>query len=666
MKIISRLRIRSILTIGLVFMVVLVGYLSLVSYGGITQLASKSIPVIRENEALMKTVLDMRRAEKDLLLYDLRIADFFEVNSSQNLDQFKRDYDKAMEMITNLEALNQGLNILDAEQIDEVRTLLEQNHAAFLELIQLYKDKGYQSFGKVGELRIIEESIAGTLSGAEESFEIESALLLLKGYEKEYLISNDPEILKSFSEQLDKTYGAIGSFTGQGVDLGQLTGYVDDYAKTLQEVADLDGLIGRTGSEGKVGTYNASSTHLMGVLELNNREISESVGEIAARKLDAIRFASILVVCLSGLIGIAVAILVLKPIRTTNTVVAALSEGEGDLTVKMSEGKNEMGTLRKNMNCFIENIRQIVVLVKENTSFVNDSAQELNRAVSEANRNIETISQEVHSITTEIEYNSSVVEEISASVQEMAQSASDVGSDASALLINAKNVTEAIQSGSSNLDAMSLVVNEVKKNSKEVTEDIEKLESYSSEIESIIGIITGISAQTNLLALNASIEAARAGEHGRGFAVVADEVRKLAEESGKSTVRISNLIDMIHQMVGKTKMSIELEAEKIDKSVAMTGDANEGFKKIIIQVDDMVERIAHITELTKQQSDVSGQIAKSIDEVAGVTSNNASSAREISENVENQVAVFEEIGASLSELQRIAENLEEETNRFKV
>lgn len=666
MKILSRLRIRTILTVGLVFMVVLVGYLSFVSFNGIMGLNSKSIPVMRENEALMKTVLDMRRAEKDLLLYDLKNTDFFEVNSSQNLDQFKRDYDKAVEMVNNLDLLNQELHILEADEIAEVRTLLEENHADFLALTEMYKEKGYQNFGLIGELRTSEAAIAEAVSSIENSFEIRSALLQLKGYEKDYLLSNDVEILKSFSEELDRVKWTIQSHEGDVDALKVLMNELDVYQNLFFKITQLDEMIGRTSSDGEIGAYNASSTHLMGVLELNNRAISEQADAFAKGMLETIQFASILAVVLSVLIGFIIPVLVLKPIRTTNQVVETLSKGEGDLTVQMSEGNNEMGVLRRNINLFIKNIRKIVLLVKDNAEHVTKSSHELNRAVTEANTSIETISQEVHNITSEIEYNSSVVEEISASIQELAQSAYDVGSDASSLLENAKSVTDAVQRGSVGLDAVSEVVNEVKENSKEVTGEIEQLNAYSQEIESIIGIITGISEQTNLLALNASIEAARAGEHGRGFAVVAEEVRKLAEESGKSTVRISSLIDMIHKMVGKTKQSIELESEKIDKSVNMTEEASTAFKGIITQVDSMVERIANITALTKQQSDVSAQISKSVDEVAGVTTNSATSAREISANVENQVAVFEEIGASLEELQRIAENLEEETDRFKV
>jgi len=666
MKFLNSLRIRTVLSVGIVLMMVLIGYLGYVSYDGINGLSSNSIPLITSNETLMKTALDMRRVEKDFLLYDLKNSDFYEVNSSQNLDQFKRGYEKAQSILIEIEKHNNQMNILSQEQLEDAKVLMTQNHDDFLELVELYKLRGYKEFGMIGELRSIIHDVEMDLNDLISYGDFEIAMLQLRRTEKDYFLRNDPVYIERFTEKIDSFKTLIElSDTDETLKTSLISNLVSYNAKFI-EISNLDEEIGRSNTQGRVGEYNGSSTHLLGVLELNNRKISENVFDGATVLQNTISYTTILVIILSIGIGILIPVLVLRPIRTTNIVVEELSRGEGDLTVRMTENNNEMGVLRGNINKFIIKISDIVVNVKNSANRVASSSNELNRATSEANRNIETISREVQSITSEIEHNSSAVEEVTASVQEMAQSASEVGEDANVLLDNAKEVTQAVQMGSTDLDAVSESVNLVKINSKEVTGEIEKLESYSNEIESIIGLITGISQQTNLLALNASIEAARAGEHGRGFAVVAEEVRKLAVESSQSTEQISKLIGMIRHMVGKTKESIQNEAVQIDRSVEMTTTANEAFKGIILKVDRMEERIGHISELTQHQSEVTDQIARAMDEVAKVTTNNAGSARQINENVENQVAIFEEIGASLDELHRIAENLEEETERFKV
>ncbi len=108
-------------------------------------------------------------------------------------------------------------------------------------------------------------------------------------------------------------------------------------------------------------------------------------------------------------------------------------------------------------------------------------------------------------------------------------------------------------------DAMNEFVDTTVQNSKRAMELVEKMDAITTQVSSILGILTeveGIAKQTNLLALNAAIEAARAGEAGRGFAVVADEVRNLSENTNKFSKQIRVLVGKVSDSLVSAELSI--------------------------------------------------------------------------------------------------------------
>jgi methyl-accepting chemotaxis protein len=140
------------------------------------------------------------------------------------------------------------------------------------------------------------------------------------------------------------------------------------------------------------------------------------------------------------------------------------------------------------------------------------------------------------------------------------------------------------------------------------------IDSSSSEISKIIGIIDDIAFQTNLLALNAGVEAARAGDAGRGFAVVAQEVRELAQRSAKAAKEIKGLITT--------------SGEQVKQGVSLVGRTGSALDEIVTQVRSVSANIGAIVKSAQEQAIGVKEINAAVGTIDQGTQKNAAVAEE--------------------------------------
>ncbi len=204
---------------------------------------------------------------------------------------------------------------------------------------------------------------------------------------------------------------------------------------------------------------------------------------------------------------------------------------------------------------------------------------------------------------------------VASNVERIASGAGDIHSGITEI---AKNATEAATVGASATDLASAA-----------SETVSALESASSEIGHVTGIIREIAFKTTLLSLNAAVEAAHAGAAGAGFAVVAEEVKGLASTAAGSTEQIDARVTAMNAHVEK-----------------MTG-AISGIAAIVARMRAMQESIAAAMD---KQTSATTLISKGIQETArncgGASSREGihAMARELSRLAEDLEAVCSDEG----------------------
>jgi methyl-accepting chemotaxis protein len=143
---------------------------------------------------------------------------------------------------------------------------------------------------------------------------------------------------------------------------------------------------------------------------------------------------------------------------------------------------------------------------------------------------------------------------------------------------------------------------------------MQKIETSSKQISSIIGVIDEIAFQTNLLALNAGVEAARAGDAGRGFAVVATEVRALAQRSADAAKEIKGLISA--------------SGTQVEAGVRLVGETGKALTRIVEQVNRLSDLIGDIARSAQEQSTGLSQVSAAVNQMDQVTQQNAAMVEE--------------------------------------
>ncbi|MDH6268951.1 methyl-accepting chemotaxis protein [Rhizobium sp. SG_E_25_P2] len=233
-----------------------------------------------------------------------------------------------------------------------------------------------------------------------------------------------------------------------------------------------------------------------------------------------------------------------------DTLAAALGTlAEGDFSIRLDDLGAEFSEVQRDFNRMIEAVAEAIDNIKRVSVAVESGSQEL---------------------ATSAEQLAKRTEQQAAALEETAAALSEVSSTVDVAARNAQTAVQMVEEAKSDAHNSALIV-------RDAIGAMDQIQTSSSQIGKIIGVIDEIAFQTNLLALNAGVEAARAGEAGKGFAVVAQEVRELAQRSANaakeikqlvtvSSAEVSNGVNLVNR-TGDALVTIEERVNGITRSI---------------------------------------------------------------------------------------------------
>lgn len=291
---------------------------------------------------------------------------------------------------------------------------------------------------------------------------------------------------------------------------------------------------------------------------------------------------------IAGIVLVMVLMLVLivrsivRPLRAAVAAMGNIASGESDLTRTLeTHGKDEITELGGHFNAFIAKLRNVVSQLQSSSVALGQASTDLGCNAEQAQNRSQQQSQQMDLVAT-------AVNEVTYGVQDVAKNAEHAASEM-------RDAESQAQQGQVNIDNSLRQIEHLSGTIGQAVEVMKSLAGESTQIGSVLEVISSIAEQTNLLALNAAIEAARAGEQGRGFAVVADEVRLLAQRTQKSTAEIQAMIERLQK--------------HSDAAVKVIGDSNRSSQLTIEQANQAGQSLSSISQALRNLNSLNASIA---------------------------------------------------------
>jgi len=375
---------------------------------------------------------------------------------------------------------------------------------------------------------------------------------------------------------------------------------------------------------------------------------------------------SVIVVIVGIVIALGTARTIANPLREAMARMNAMADGDLSQAALETNLRDEIGQLIHATNLMNENNQNLLHHIHRVSEQINEESDALTNSAGEVKAGAEQVAVTMEELARGAENQAEHSNNLASMMNQFLDHVEEANESGEAIFSSSNNVLDLTNAGTSLMEKSHEQMQIIDEIVLDSVEKVEGLDEHSKEISELILVIQDIAEQTNLLALNAAIEAARAGEHGQGFAVVADEVRKLAEQVSFSVTDITDIVTRIQNESSVVSSSLRSGYEEVKEGTIQIDETRKTFLQISEAVEEMAERIRHVSGNLETIAKDSEEMSVSIEDIAAISEESAAGVEETSAQSQQASSSMEEVAGSSQDLKKLADDLEELIGQFKL
>lgn len=397
-------------------------------------------------------------------------------------------------------------------------------------------------------------------------------------------------------------------------------------------------------------------------------QIKENVDSTIDSLISKILFYVFVITAAGTLLAVFVAMSVTGAINKGVKVLKELASGNLSATIPKSitRRSDEAGELARAVEDLKNSLTDIISRLKSNSDSLLAASAMLNNMASRTMRTLNGFESAISDMTSGANKQAEDMNNAGNSVSVMSSVINTTTDEIAALNENSGSMLRNSDTASVNLKNLLDVNRKVKDAIDIIGESTAQTDRSITEISKAAKMVSDIAEETSILSINANIEAARAGQYGRGFAVVASQVRNLAVESTKCGKQIQELVSRLTADSALTMKTMK-EAQQIitDQSASMENTAA-AVSEVIGGIHSSADSILVIEKHTGQLENVRADIVKMVDDLTVIAGSTAELSNRTNGEAAEMSAGFSQIEHSAAELKRIADELSQCVNEFKI